>query len=410
MSRREVWWVNHYALTPNYSGGTRHYDLSTELAARGFKVSVFACDVALDTRKRRSLGAKDLYRIEEFGDARFVWVNAAEYEANNWRRLLNLYTFSRNFKRTAAKLIAEGARPDVIIGSSPHLGAAVDALKIAQRFKVPFVAELRDLWPQALVDMGTMKESHPFTRLMRSQESRLCKGAHGIIVLARGSTGYLEKMGIDPKRVLFVPNGVHGGSFNPALDREEGRRRFGFDKFTVVYAGAHGPANALDGIVRAALLVDNKAIEFVLVGDGPSKLQLKALAAEIKSPVRFMDPVPKNEVPDLLHAADAAAITLKDIDAFGYGVSPNKLFDYMGARKPVICSVPGDMAAMVEEAQCGLVTAPEDPVEMANGARKLADMKEDERRAMGERGQELVHSQYDRRRLADRLAGYLSAV
>lgn len=406
MARRDVWWINHYALTPNYSGGTRHYDLATELGSRSTKVTVFACDVALDTRKRRSLGPKDLYRIEEFGNARFVWINAAEYQANDWRRFLNIYTFSRNLKRTA-RILGKNEGPGIVIGSSPHLGAAVDALDIAQRQDAPFLAELRDLWPQALVDMGSLSEKHPFTMLMRRQEAKLYKGAKGIIVLAKGSMGYLEKRGIDRDSMLYLPNGIHGGSFSPNLARAEARQKFDMTKFTVVYAGAHGPANALDTIVRAALLVDPATIEFLLVGNGPSKSSLKALAASLKSPVRFMSSVPKSEVPNLLLAADAAAITLQNIDAFGYGVSPNKLFDYMGASKPVLCAVPGDMAALVEEAKCGVVTTPEDPVAFAGGARKLADSSENALAEMGERGRQLVQDQFDRRKLADRLIGYL---
>lgn len=400
MGGARVWWVNHYAITPESSGGTRHYDFATELARRGHEVTVFACDVALDTRKRRSLKPGQLFRIEELDGARFVWINAPEYHANNWRRLINVIVFSRNLKAVCRLM---EAKPDLIIGSSPSLNAACAAAKIAKELGVPFVAELRDLWPQALVDMGEFSESHPGVRWMRRMESFLYSSAREFIVLAEGSASYLSRRGIASDRVHYIPNGVNLASFQPQHPREEVRQRLGFDKFTIVYAGAHSSANALGTVVRVASQVDATAIEFVLVGDGPQKAALQALAKETNSPVRFLDPVSKAEMPDLLNAADAALITLKNVDAFGYSVSPNKLFDYMGAGKPVLCAVPGDMATLVERAGCGLPVPAENPEALARRATEMSRFPTDVLAAMGRQGMALVRDQFDRQKLTDEL-------
>jgi glycosyltransferase involved in cell wall biosynthesis len=400
----EVWMVNQYAITPDLPGGTRHYDLATELVSRGFRVKVFASDVNLALRRRTKLQAGELYKVEAWDGVDFVWVRAAEYKGNNWRRAWNMLSFGSNFFRVA-RAMPRTARPDVIIGSSPHPFAALAAQITARSLGARFFLELRDLWPQALIDMGGLAEAHPGVRLMRFLERYLYARAEKLIVLAKGSQGYLEARGIHRDRVLFIPNGAHLGHFQAGTSRSEARARYGFHGFTIVYTGAHGPANSLETILRAAILVKESAVEFVLVGDGPDKERLVRLAqAEGITNVRFLAPIPKGEIPDLLSAADAGVITLMDASAFAYGISPNKLFDYMAAMRPILCSVPGDMAALVEEANAGLVCQPENVGDLAQAALRLSAMPERERQTLGQNGYDFVFRHFRREVLADRLA------
>lgn len=400
----EVWLVNHYALTPDRPGGTRHYDLGTELTKHGLKVKVFACDINLATRKRTSLDEKELYRVEKRGDLEFVWINAVEYEQNNWKRIHNMVSFSRNFQRVARMM---GSRPDVIVGSSPHPFTGMAALKMARRFKARFWVELRDLWPQALIDMGGMTESSTQAKGMRYMEKKLYAAGERFIILAEGSAQYLEKRGVPREKILYIPNGVHLDHFQPSRTREESRAKFGFDKFSAVYAGAHGPANALHTILDASKQTSDD-IEFVLVGDGPSKAALlqQAKSEGLKN-VRFIDPIPKDEIPNLLAAADTGVITLKDVEAFAYAVSPNKLFDYMGASLPVVCATPGDMARMVETAGAGLVAKAENADDLATKTNAMAALSESDRIEMGRKGRQYVGENFSRQALAAKLADEL---
>jgi glycosyltransferase involved in cell wall biosynthesis len=259
--------------------------------------------------------------------------------------------------------------------------------------------------------MGGLSESHPAIRVMRFLERYLYPRAEKIIVLAQGSRRYLEKRGIPRERVLFLPNGVHLGHFQPQLPRQEARARYGFEAFTIVYTGAHGPANSLETIVRAGSLLRDLPVQFVLVGDGPAKEGLIQLArSEQVANVRFCPPVSKDEIPDLLNAADAAVITLKNAKTFAYGISPNKLFDYMAAARPVICSVAGDMADMVLEAEAGLTCNPEDPEALAGAVRELLAMPEETRIALGSSGREYLTKHYRREVLVELLTDTLSAL
>jgi len=416
--------INQYAITPDMPGGSRHFDFGVELSAADYSVKIFASAFSHVLRRSVRATGPGLYTQEQVGDVTFVWVRTPPYATNDWRRTWNMLWFAINVVRAGLRI---RSRPRAIIGSSPHLLAPLGAWILARLIGSKFVLEVRDLWPQALVDMG-VNESSLSIRLLRWLERFLYRTAASIVVLAQGSREYLVRMGVPDDKIEYIPNGVHLPSFDGTLHslseagtagvphaqvqargRQALRRKYSFQKFTAVYTGAHGPANALDTILDAAsLLKDRNDIEFVLVGDGPLKVQLVHSARERRlENVRFIDPVPKHEIPALLVAADVGVITLRAADAFSYGVSPNKLFDYMAARKPVVCSVAGWVARVVSEAQCGITVPPEDPEALAQAVVEIAGMTEQDRAALGDRGRRLVEQEYSREKLARKLASVL---
>ena len=406
----EIWWVNHYAVTPDMPGGSRHYDMGSELASRGHHVRVFATDVSALARHRRKLLDGRLYAVEHHGPLDFVWVRSSEFKANNWRRLVNMLSFAQNLRRVGAALAKEEP-PDLVIGSSPDLFAAASAEAVARSTRARFVLELRDLLPQAMVDTGLVSERHPLVRIMRRLERRLYRAAEHTITLASGASRYLETRGLPSDRITWIPNGVHLGSFTTTIAREQARAKYGFSRFTAVYTGAHGPNNSLDTIVQAAARMPEDPVEFVLVGDGPAKRGVRDLASSLGlGNMRFLDAVPKSEMPNLLTAADAGIITLLDTATFGFGVSPNKLFDYMASRLPVVCAVPGDMAALVREAGAGVTAPAQNPEALARAVRELSALPETDRATMGDCGRAFVAERFRRESLAQTLDAVLRGV
>lgn len=400
-----LWMINQYAITPDLPGGTRHYDFGCELVKQGWDVTIFASDINLALRKHTKLKEHELWSEEVVDGVRFVWVKAALYQKNNWRRVWNMLSFVLNFMRVASQI---DQCPQCIIGSSPHLFTPLGAWWVAARKRARFVLELRDLWPQALIDMTGASESKPSIKLLRLIEKLSYRIASKIVILAKGSEDYLTRRGVPTDRIVYIPNGVHMGNFglgsgDSAVSRDDWRNEFGFTGFTIVYTGAHGPANALHVILSAAemLCEERSDVQFVLVGDGPVKADLAAEAKRkgLKN-VRFMDPMPKTMIPRLLAASDAAVITLRSVDAFAYAISPNKLFDYMAAEKPIICAVSGDMADLVSKNQAGYSVAPEDPRALADAAARIAALPEVELSAMGLRGRAVVERDFSRVRLA----------
>lgn len=386
-------WINHFAVAPRDGGGTRHFEMSRELVDRGWKVVVAAADFHLQARRyTRRPGPKVRDTIsEQLEGVEFNWHWSAPYEKNDWRRGWNWLSFAQSILRSE-----RDPKPDVVIGSSPHLFAAAAGSLLARRFRVPFVLEVRDLWPESIVAAGGRKGVlyHIFAGLAKYLYHR----ADLIICLARGTQRHLEGEGLNRGKLVYIPNGVDPDAFEN-IDRSANVG------FTLVYAGAHGPANGLDVVLDAAeLLRDRTEIRFLLVGDGPAKKGLKeAAGARGLTNVQLRDPVSKEQMPEIFAEADAGLMVLRDTPLFAFGVSPNKLFDYFGASMPVVCNVPGEVAAMVEAAGGGEQANPGSAKSLADAVVRLYERSADERAAMGRSAREWVVKEHGRPVLAQRL-------
>jgi glycosyltransferase involved in cell wall biosynthesis len=291
--------------------------------------------------------------------------------------------------------------PDVVIGSTPHLFAAHAALRVARRLGAPFVLEVRDLWPESLA-VGGAARGVGYAGLA-ALATYLYRRADHIIVLARGVRDYLVQRGIPGERISVVPNGADVAMY-AAARQTNGRRGM-----RLVYAGAHGPANGLDAVLDAAReLRDEPGVDFLLVGDGPSRQALRARALhEGLANVHFEEPVAKSQMPDLLARCDVGLMVLKDVPLFAFGVSPNKIFDYWSAGLPVVGNVPGEVAEWVRASQGGVQAAESSGDALAAAIRRLLALPPDERRAMGERGRDWVRREHDRPVVAERLDALL---
>lgn len=387
-------WINHFAVAPSDGGGTRHFDLAHALRPHGWHVTIAASDFHLHSRgytRRPTPHARGAI-AERVHDVDFLWLWAAPYSTNDWRRARNWLSFARSLARLSPNV---APRPDVIIGSSPHLFAALAALRMARRLRVPFVLEVRDLWPESIVAAGGRRG--PAYHALGSLATYLYARADRIIILARGTGDHLASLGVSPMRMVYVPNGADPMPAPAIAPRPAA-------PFTLVYAGAHGPANGLDTVLDAAALLRDHSIRIVLVGDGPSKPALATRAAREALPnVEFREPVPKTAMPALLASADAGLMVLRDAPLFSFGVSPNKLFDYLAAGLPVVCNVPGDVATMLRDASAGEQAADPSPRALANAILRLAQRSPRTLRAMGDSARAWVGREHGRPVLAQRL-------
>ena len=399
---RRLLWINHFALPPDEGGGTRHFDTARELVRRDWSVSLAASD--FHYASRRYIRRKDEQVVRAITEQRdgveFNWLWSAPYTRNDWRRGWNWLSFSRSLLRWEPP----AGRPDVVIGSSPHLFAALAGARLAGRWGVPFLLEVRDLWPESMIAVGGRKGVA--FRVLDQIARFLYRRADSIICLAKGTAHYLEEERlVEPDRLVYVPNGV-----DPEACRVVNRPVR--ETFTVVYAGAHGPANGLDRVLEAARLLRARSeCRFLLIGDGPAKEGLVRCAREWGlDNVEFRDSVPKSSVPSTLAEADAGLMVLRDTPLFSFGVSPNKLFDYLGASLPVICNVPGEVAEMVREASAGVQAQSSSAEALAAAVVELADRSPEARAQMGRSGRSWVLDQHGRSRLAERLDDMLQSV
>jgi len=406
-----IWIFNQYAHPPDLPGGTRHCDLGRELVRQGHKVTIFATSFHHYVHRETRLKHREQWKIEDFDGVQFVWVRTPPYQRNDWRRVRNMVAFTIRVWRLGQRvttLAPDTGRPDVVIGSSPHLLTPLAAYLVSKRYRVPFVMEVRDLWPQVIVDLKKLSKQHPITKALQVLERFLYHQAERIIVLGPQMKEYIAACDISQEKIVWIPNGVD-------LSRFEGlaASKSPDEVFKVMYLGAHGQANALDGLIHAARVVQDRgiqAIRFILVGDGPEKPRLMALAKELGlRNVDFRAPVPKSEVSETLHESDTFIVNYEKAEVLRYGVSPNKLFDYMAAGRPVIFAGAASNNP-VEESRCGFTVPPRDPEALAEAVIRLYQMPQEEQEAMGRRGREYVEKHHAIPRLAEKLMDCLEAV
>ncbi len=310
--------------------------------------------------------------------------------------------------RRLPRFVAGIETPDVVVGSSPHLLTPLAAYLVSRHFRVPFVMEVRDLWPQTIIDLGKLNVGNPITRVLQVLERFLYRRAKRIITLLPGAHKYITACGIPQERIVWIPNGVDLSWFD-----EIGKQATSHEGFRVMYLGAHGQANALDVLVQAAKIVQDRgyrAIRFILVGDGAEKPRLIELAERLKlRNFEFRDPVPKAEVPMVFREADAFILNLEEAGVFKYGISANKLFDYMAAARPVVLAVDASNNP-VKEAECGVTVSPRKPEALAEAIIALSQMPKEEREAIGLRGREYVKEYHSVSVLADKFETCLKKV
>ncbi|HEY1343148.1 MAG TPA: glycosyltransferase family 4 protein [Bryobacteraceae bacterium] len=302
-------------------------------------------------------------------------------------------------------------KPAVVIATSPQLLCAAAGYFLARTLRVPFVFEVRDLWPESILAVEALKES-VFIRALKGVARHLYKHAERIVTVGEGyRQGIHTRYGIPEQAMEVVRNGVDTSLFVPGPRDNEVRREHGWgDRFVTMYVGTHGMAHGLHHVLEAAkALRDDPAKLFVFVGEGAEKENLKRLAAQWQLPnVQFIDQQPKARIPLFYAACDLGLVSLRDARLF-QEVLPSKIFEYLGMAKPILLNVAGEARQVVEAASAGVYVPSGNVPALVDAVRNLAGRRA-ELDAMGRRGREFVLQHFDRRVLARRYLDTLQAV
>ncbi len=402
----KIWIIHNNFLPLAEPGSTRHYHFARELARLGHDVSVFAGDFNHFSKARivkENLSGDDFFKLS---NVHVEWFKTPEYKRNNWRRIWNMLFFANKVRKL--RYFKERKYPDVIMGSSPDLFSAFASYRLAKELKVPFVFEVRDLWPETLIKLGGISRLHPLVQVMRLMEKALYRGADKIVSLLPNVGGYISQYGVSTSKIINIPNFI---SFDLLNDEAVQSKN---SVFTFVYAGSHGLSNNLYLILEAAKLIEYKSgksipqMKIRFIGKGPEKASLIAKAEDI-SIVEFVDSVSKDELFSMLAQADAFLLTISDSPLYQWGHSPNKLFDYMAAARPIVFSGSCQYDP-VFEAKAGLSVPANNPELLAKAMIKLAAMPADERNKMGLNGREYVRKNHEASAAALKLAQTLELV
>ena len=392
--------IHQVFVRPQDPGGTRHYEFAQQLVRRGHQVTVLAGTRSYLTGE--PLGAERRQTLEPGLEVVRSWVLGGA-GSGALGRLLAFGSF-------VVTAFLDGLRipaVSLIWGTSPPLSQALTAWALARLKRIPWLLEVRDLWPAFAVQVGVLR-NRTLIGLAQGLERFLYRRADRIVLNSPGFISHLVDAGAEPSKLAFVPNGVDTQLFDPGAQGGELRRQAGLEgKFIALYAGAHGMANDLGQLLAAAdLLRDDPRFALVLVGDGREKvaLQGKSRAMGLTN-VTFLPAIEKAGVPGLLADADCGLVVLKPIPLFTT-TYPNKMFDYMAAAKPVVLAIDGVARRLVEEADAGVCIPPGDPAALAAALQRLANDPA-LARELGRRGRAYVETHYDRAQLALQMEGIM---
>jgi glycosyltransferase involved in cell wall biosynthesis len=386
-----VWFLNQYTEVASPTSGNRPIMLAHALADLGHEVLVIAGTFDHLGRVERYPGRTWTYGRQRLSDrVEVLWVGVPPHIGNDRHRVANMLTFTSRVARLGHE--PRLAPPDVLVGSSPHLLVPLAADRLARVAGVPFVLEIRDIWPASIVDLAGLSPRHPVVLALNALERYVCRRADAIVSLLPGGVDHLVGLGVDPARVTWIPNGVDLGEVPRSDPPADG-------PLTLMYAGSHGVSDGLGTLVDAATRLEAGAakgrVRWRFVGDGPEKPALRAMVdrAGLRN-VAFEERVPKTEIYARLAEADAFVVNVRDEPIYRFGISFNKFYDYLASGRPTVVGLETPWNPF-EESGAGITVRPDDPAAFSEAVQGLLAMSPDDRRSMGYRGRAFVERSHD---------------
>lgn len=376
--------IDHYAGAPELGMEYRPYYMAKEWIKRGHHVLVVGATYSHLRKKQPQKG-------EEIIDGvRYYWIKTNQYKNNGIRRIYSIFLFVLKLRFSLLE-ICDQFVPDVVIASSTYPFDIYPAKRIARKFKAKLFYEVHDLWPLSPIELGGYSKWHPFILIMQKAENDAYRCCNQVISLLPNALEHMIEHGLTKDKFVYIPNGyVEDEWFNKEKlsisykNYFENLKRNG--KKILGYAGGHAKSNALDYLLDAMKLIEIKDVICVMVGKGQEKERLmKRVENEEIQNVFFLDPVSKLEIPSLLSCMDVLYIGWENNPLYRFGISPNKLIDYMLSAKPILHSV-NAANDWVAETNCGISVMAESPQEIAKGIDYLFSLDDSILHEMGQRG------------------------
>jgi len=395
-----IFLINHYAGSPKMGMEYRPYYLAKEWMKLGHNVTILVANNSHIRQYNPELNSDILE--EDIDGINYIWVNTPKYNGNGFGRIKNMFAF---IKKTMykASYFANKYKPDVVIASSTYPSDNYVAKKISKLSGAKYIYEVHDLWPLSPMELGGMSKLHPFIVAMQHAESFAYRKADAVVSMLPKTQEHMKYHGLDLKKWHYIPNGVILDEWDNKKElkldtlNEIKNIKSRFDKI-VAYTGTLGLANALDSLILSAK--DLKNIAFVIVGKGPEKGNLQNLIMkEVLDNVFILNAIHKQEIPSLLSEFDFLYIGLQYQPLFRFGISPNKLIDYMMAGKPIIQAIDAGNN-VVKEVGCGIDIKPENPKAITEAINKLTSLSTAELEKMGENGHDFIIKHHDYKVLA----------
>lgn len=401
--------LHQYYLEDDDPGGSRWNEITRIWKEDGHDITVLAGMMHYNGSEKRTEYKKKFFVKRFQNRIEVIRCHVSEsYNTNFLGRLWGYFSFM--FSSLWAGLFKTGRGFDVVIVTSPPLFVGVSGYLISLFKRIPFIFEVRDLWPESAIDTGVLKNKFIIKLALKVEKFIYNKASMINVLTPAFKNTLIEKKGIDSDKIIFIPNAADFDISDELLQNFNGlefKKKLGFeDKFVITYVGAHGVANHLVQILDTAELLNDTNVIFQLIGDGMEKLKLiEETKKRGLTNIVFRDSVPKTEVFKYILASDLGTSVLKKVETFKT-IYSNKTFDYMACKKPVLLLIDGVSRELIEEANCGIYAEPENPIDIADKIRHYLSDSE-LIKLHGENGYNYAKKNFDRNNLS---RNYLSKI
>ncbi len=404
----DIWLINHYAVPPKYYPLARQTCFAKYLMEMGHTVTIFAASTVHNSTMNLITDGRP-WRDEVVEGVHYVYIKCKGYQGSGLKRIYNICEFAWKLPGVCKRF----SRPDVIVATSMPPTSCAMGIHLARKYKCKGIAEIADLWPESIVAYGIAGPHNPAVIALRWLEKWIYTHADDVVFTMEGAYDYIVKQGwekeIPQSKVHYINNGVELDVFRynrvhyPAEDsdlKDPGQ-------FNVVYTGSIRPANNLSLVLDAAKQIRDPSIKFLIWGDGDERTVLaQRVQNEGISNVVFKGKVDKKYIPSIVSQADLNLMHLPPHAIFNYGISPNKLFDYMAAEKPVLCDFPCAYNPAVQRGAGELIDYPT-PETVARAIEKMSCLPSEVYKAYCEAARQTAQ-EYDFKNLTKKLIEIIS--
>ena len=339
-----IWLINHYAVPPKYYPLARTTNFAKYLMRMGHTVTIFAAS-SVHNSDINLITDGQAWREETVDGVHYVYVRCRSYTGNGKQRIINMFEFPHRLK----KVCRHFSRPDAVLASSATPPACMAGLGIAKGYEAKALAEVSDLWPRSFIEYGFLSASNPVLIPMYAYEKRMYQKADAVIFTMEGAYDYIVEQGwekaVPRSKVHYINNGVDLEQFDYNKEHfcVEDADLDAADTFKVIYTGSIRKVNNLGLLLDTAKNVKDPRIKFLIWGDGDERaaLEQRVLDEQIGN-VLFKGKVEKKYVPSIVSRADVNLLHGTPGSLFRFGISPNKLFDYLAAGRPILVDFPSN--------------------------------------------------------------------
>lgn len=401
--------VNHYAGSPQMGMEFRPHFMAKFWLKMGHNVLI-VCASQAHVRNMQFDFSED-FQIKNIEGVDYFIIKTPKYSGNGLDRIKNMRAFIKGLNKFKS-VIQKTIKADVVIASSTYPLDIYPCKKIAKLSNAKLVYEVHDLWPLSPKELGGYSSLHPFIMVMQRAENFAYKHSDVVISMLPNAFSHMKEHGLTEDRFRHVPNGIIVDDWNinkeiPTEFTELFNQQKAKNHKLIGYAGSHGVANALDSLLDAMIEIKQEPISLFLIGDGPlkSNLEKKAKDYELEN-VFFLKPVNKSLIPSILDKLDILYIGLQNQSLFRFGISPNKLIDYLMAGKPIIQAINAGND-IVGDAKCGISIEPENPEKIIDAILKLSKLSKAESDELGSNGKKYCLKNHNYEVLAEKFIEYI---